>query len=46
MNGFLVYIIVSRVNVSALTYTEEVNLQKFSPLNTETFQTFFFRNVR
>ena len=45
MNRFLVYIIVSRVNVSALTYTEEVNHQKFSPLNTETFQTFFFRNV-
>ena len=46
MNRFLVYIIVSRVNVSALTYTEEVNHQKFSLLNTEKFQTLFFRNVR
>ena len=45
-NGSLVYIISSRVGVSALTYTEEVNLQKFRPPNTETFQIFFFRNVR
>ena len=45
-NGSLVYIISSCVGVSALTYTEEVNRQKFRSSNTETFQTFSFRNVR
>ena len=32
-NGSHVNIISFRVNVSALTYTEEINLQKFRPPN-------------